>query len=55
METYLSPGVLGLETLMTSTSAYGLNASTPDTKSAIESAGEDLFLPKFTARTKPGR
>lgn len=52
---YLSPGVFGLETLITNTSAYGLKASTPETKSAIDSAGDVLFLPRFTARTVPGR
>ena len=54
-ETYLSPGVFGLETLITNTSAYGPNASTPVTKSAIESTRDALFLPKLTARTEPGR
>lgn len=55
METYLSPGVFGLETLITNTSAYGPKASTPDTKSAVESAGDALFFPKLTARMEPGR
>ena len=54
-ETNLSPGVFGLETLITNTSAYGLKVSTPDTKSAIESEGDALFFPKLTARTEPGR
>jgi len=55
METYLSPGVFGLETLITNTSAYGPKVSTPDIKSAIESAGDVLFLPRLTARTERGR
>lgn len=53
--TDLRPGVLGLETLITSTSAYGANVLTPATKSLIESGGELLFLPKFTANRFPGR
>lgn len=55
MKNYLSPGVLGLETLITNTSACGPKASTPERKSAIESAGDSLFFPKLTARTEPGR
>jgi len=55
MRAYLSPGVFGLETLITNTSAYGPKASTPVTKSAIESAGDALFFPKLTARRQPGR
>ena len=54
-KTHLSPGVFGLETLITNTSAYGPKTSTPDTKSAIESEGDPLFFPKLTARTEPGR
>jgi hypothetical protein len=53
--TYRSPGVFGLDTLITNTSAYGPNVRTPDTKSPIESRGDDLFLPRLTARREPGR
>ena len=55
VETYRSPGVFGLETLITNTSACGPKVSTPDTKSAIESVGDVLFFPRLTARTEPGR
>ena len=51
MYAYLRPGVFGLETFTTSASAYGPNVCTPATKSAIESGGDDLFFPKFTARS----
>ena len=52
---YLSPGVFGLETLITSTSAYAPKFSTPNTKSPIESTGDVLFFPKLIARIEPGR
>ena len=52
---HLRPGVFGLETFTTSASAYGPNVCTPATKSAIESGGDDLFLPRFTARSAFGR
>lgn len=55
MKIYLSPGVFGLETLITNTSACGPKVSTPETKSPIESAGEVLFFPRLTARMEPGR
>ncbi len=41
--------------MTTSASAYGPNVRTPATKSAIESGGDDLFLPRFTARRAFGR
>ena len=53
--TYRNPGVFGLETFTTSTSEYGPNARTPETKSSIESAGDALFLPKLTASSEPER
>lgn len=55
MADYRKPGVLGLETLITSTSEYGPNARTPETKSSIDSAGDALFFPRLTASTDPGR
>ena len=53
--TYRRPGVLGLDTFTTKTSAKGPNARTPETKSSRESAGDSLFLPRLTASTAPSR
>lgn len=48
------PGVLGEETLITSTSARGPNRSTPVTKSATESGSDVLFFPRLIPKTRPG-
>ena len=53
--TYRRPGVLGLDTFTTKTSAKGPNTRTPEIKSSIESAGDSLFLPRLTASTAPSR
>lgn len=50
----LSPGVLGEETFTTRTSDSGPNVRTPLIKSEISSGGEDLFLPRLTARMRSG-
>ena len=53
--THRRPGVLGLETLTTSTSAYGANAWTPATKSSGDCCGLSLFFPRLIARSRPCR
>ena len=53
--THRRPGVFGLETLITSTSAWEANAWTPAIKSFGESCGLSLFFPKLIARSRPCR
>ncbi len=53
--THRRPGVLGLETLTTSTSTWGANAWTPATKSSGDSCGLSLFFPRLIARSRPCR
>lgn len=53
--THRRPGVLGLETLTTSTSALEANAWTPAIKSSGDSCGLSLFFPKLIARRRSCR